>query len=115
MGCKNMVASVVKKINLGVWNLEQNWRMKKFEEGVLGFSFDSQADCTTVMNKRSWQVNSVLLNLKLWPIEGEVRMSKFDTTQFWVEFHGLPTRSLSESNIPILAKKVGQLVKTDGK
>ncbi|KAF4376440.1 hypothetical protein F8388_012063 [Cannabis sativa] len=42
-------------------------------------------------------------------------MSEFDVARFWVEFHGLPTRFLSDSNIPILAKKVGQLIKPDGK
>ncbi|KAF4348766.1 hypothetical protein F8388_021949 [Cannabis sativa] len=85
MGCKNMVASV------------------------------SEADCTFVMNKRPWLVNGVLLNLKPWPIEGEVRLSKFELARFWVEFHGLPTCCLSENNVPLLAKKVGQLVKSDGK
>ncbi|KAF4400208.1 hypothetical protein G4B88_019417 [Cannabis sativa] len=72
MGCKNMVASVVKKILLGVWNLNQSWCMKKFEEGVLGFFFDFEEDCTLVMNKRPWLVNGVLLNLKPCPLEGEV-------------------------------------------
>ncbi|XP_030477888.1 uncharacterized protein LOC115694926 [Cannabis sativa] len=68
------------------------------------------------MNKRSWLVNGVLLNLKHpWLIEGEVRMSDFKVAHFWVEFHGLPTRCLSETNAPILTKKVGQLVKTNGK
>ncbi|KAF4359466.1 hypothetical protein F8388_001514 [Cannabis sativa] len=115
MGCKNMAASVVKKILLGIWNLEDGWRMKKFEEGVLGFFFESEADCSFVLNKRPWLVNGVLLNLKPWPLEGEVRLSEFELARFWVEFHGLPTRCLSENNIPILAKKVGQLVKSDGK
>ncbi|KAF4395877.1 hypothetical protein G4B88_028047 [Cannabis sativa] len=89
--------------------------MKKFEEGVLGFFFESEADCSFVLNKRPWLVNGVLLNLKPWPLEGEVRLSEFELARFWVEFHGLPTRCLSENNIPILAKKVGQLVKSDGK
>ncbi|KAF4375589.1 hypothetical protein G4B88_022236 [Cannabis sativa] len=115
MGCKNMAASVVKKILLGIWNLEDGWRMKKFEEGVLGFFFESEADCSFVLNKRPWLVNGVLLNIKPWPLEGEVRLSEFELARFWVEFHGLPTRCLSENNIPILAKKVGQLVKSDGK
>ncbi|KAF4377019.1 hypothetical protein G4B88_027658 [Cannabis sativa] len=115
MGCKTMPASVVRKILLGIWNLEQNWRMKKFEEGVLSFFSESEEDCTRVMNRRLWLGNDVLLNLKLWPVEGEVHMSEFDITRFWVEFHGLPTRCLSETNIPIQAKKVGQLVKSDAK
>ncbi|KAF4400713.1 hypothetical protein G4B88_001268 [Cannabis sativa] len=115
MGCKNMAASVVKKILMGIWNLEDVWRIKKFEDGVLGFFFESEADCTFVMNKRPWLVNGVLLNLKPWPIEGEVRVSEFELACFWVEFHGLPTRCLSENNIPLLAKKVGQLVKSGGK
>ncbi|KAF4378532.1 hypothetical protein F8388_022353 [Cannabis sativa] len=115
MGCKNMAASVVKKILMGIWNLEDVWRIKKFEDGVLGFFFESEADCTFVMNKRPWLVNGVLLNLKPWPIEGEVRVSEFELACFWVEFHGLPTRCLSKNNIPLLAKKVGQLVKSGGK
>ncbi|KAF4376188.1 hypothetical protein F8388_018857 [Cannabis sativa] len=115
MGCKTMPASVVRKILLGVWNLEKNWKMKKFEEGVLGFFFDSEEDCTKVMNRCPWLVNGILLNLRPFPVEGEVRTSEFEVARFWVEFHGLPTRCLSDINIPILAKKVGQLVKTDGK
>ncbi|KAF4390091.1 hypothetical protein G4B88_005009 [Cannabis sativa] len=60
--------------------------MKKFEEGILGFFFDSEEGCALVMNKKI------------------------------VTVHGLPTRCLSETNnAPILTKKVGQLVKTDGK
>ncbi|KAF4369242.1 hypothetical protein F8388_022898 [Cannabis sativa] len=115
MGCKTMPASVVRKILLSVWNLEKNWKMKKFKEGVLGFFFDSEEDCSKVMNRRPWLVNGVLLNLRPFPVEGEVRTSEFEVARFWVEFHGLPTRCLSDNNIPILAKKVGQLVKTDGK
>ncbi|KAF4359409.1 hypothetical protein F8388_005666 [Cannabis sativa] len=46
-----------------------------------------------------------LLNLKPWPVEGEARMADFEVARFWVEFHGLPTRCLSEANVPILAKK----------
>uniref|UniRef100_A0A803NGW9 CCHC-type domain-containing protein n=1 Tax=Cannabis sativa TaxID=3483 RepID=A0A803NGW9_CANSA len=107
MGCKNMAASVVRKILLGIWNLEETWRMKKFEDGVQGFFFESEADCAFVLNKRPWLVNGVLLNLKSFPIEGEVRVSEFDLARFWVEFHGLPTCCLSENNIPTLAKKSG--------
>ncbi|KAF4384084.1 hypothetical protein G4B88_030980 [Cannabis sativa] len=106
MGCKNMAASVVRQILLGIWNLEETWRMKKFEDGVLGFFFESEADCAFVLNKRPWSVNGVLLNLKSFPIEGEVRVFEFDLARFWVEFHGLPTRCLSENNIPTLSKKV---------
>ncbi|KAF4377333.1 hypothetical protein G4B88_005811 [Cannabis sativa] len=115
MGCKNMAASVVKKILLGIWKLEATWRMKKFEDGILGFFFESEADCAFVMNKRPWLVNGVLLNLKPFPVEGEVRVSEFELGRFWVEFHGLPTRCLLETNIPVLAKKVGQLIKSDEK
>ncbi|KAM6577564.1 hypothetical protein CsatB_029401 [Cannabis sativa] len=60
VGCKNMDASVVKKIFLGIWNLEKGWKMKKFEEGVLGFFFDSEDDYTMVMNRRPWLVNGEL-------------------------------------------------------
>ncbi|KAF4346364.1 hypothetical protein G4B88_003395 [Cannabis sativa] len=115
VGCKNMAASIVKKILQGIWDLEKGWKMKKFEEGVLGFFFDSKDDCTMVMNRRPWLVNGVLLNLKPWPIEVEVSMAEFEVARFWVEFHGLPTRCLSEVNAPILAKKVGTFIKIDGR
>ncbi|KAF4400842.1 hypothetical protein G4B88_004385 [Cannabis sativa] len=115
IGCKTMAASVVKKILLGIWNLDKGWKMKKFEDGVLGFFFDSEEDCQMVMERRPWLVNGVLLNLRPWPIEGEVCLAEFEVARFWVEFHGLPTRCLSEDNAPILAKKVGTFVKTDGR
>uniref|UniRef100_A0A803P2H6 Reverse transcriptase n=1 Tax=Cannabis sativa TaxID=3483 RepID=A0A803P2H6_CANSA len=49
------------------------------------------------------------------PIEGEARLSEFEVARFWVEIHGLPTRCLSEVNAPIVAKKIGHFIKTDGK
>uniref|UniRef100_A0A803NHD8 Zinc knuckle CX2CX4HX4C domain-containing protein n=1 Tax=Cannabis sativa TaxID=3483 RepID=A0A803NHD8_CANSA len=44
VGCKDMPASVVKKILTGVWRRLGPWRMKKCEEGVLGFFFDNEED-----------------------------------------------------------------------
>ncbi|KAF4370551.1 hypothetical protein F8388_020137 [Cannabis sativa] len=89
--------------------------MKKCEEGVLGFFFESEEDCELIMNRRPWLVNGVLQNLKPWPIEGEARLFDFEVARFWVEIHGLPKRCLSETNAPIVAKKIGHFIKTDGK
>ncbi|KAF4403601.1 hypothetical protein G4B88_002454 [Cannabis sativa] len=115
MGCKDMPASVVKKILMGVWRNIGSWRMKKCGEGVLGFFFETEEDCSYIMDKRPWLVNGMLLNLKPWPVEGEVRVAEFEVARFWVQFHGLPTRCLSDENTAIIAKKAGQFVKTDGK
>ncbi|KAF4383849.1 hypothetical protein G4B88_016282 [Cannabis sativa] len=109
--CKDMPASVVKKILLGVWCRLGYWRMKKCLDGVLGFFFEEEEDYHFVMDKKPWIINGVLLNLKSWPIEGEVSL----VALFWVQFHGLPTRFLSNDNVPILAKKVGNLVKQEEK
>ncbi|KAF4390951.1 hypothetical protein G4B88_030629 [Cannabis sativa] len=103
MGNKEMPASVVKKILMGVWRNIGSWRMKKCGEGVMGFFFASEEDCQFVMEKRPWLVNGVLLNLKSWPLEGEV------------QFHELPTRCLSNDNTPIIAKKTGVFIKSDEK
>ncbi|KAF4388622.1 hypothetical protein G4B88_018899 [Cannabis sativa] len=113
VGCKDMPASVVKKILAGVWRKLGFWRMKKCDDGVLGFFFEEEEDYLFVMEKRPWIINGVLLNLKPWPIEGEVSVGEFDVALFWVQFHGLPTRFLSNENVPILAKKVGNLVKME--
>uniref|UniRef100_A0A803Q9Z4 CCHC-type domain-containing protein n=1 Tax=Cannabis sativa TaxID=3483 RepID=A0A803Q9Z4_CANSA len=115
MGNKEMPASVVKKILMGVWRNIGSWRMKKCGEGVMGFFFATEEDCQFVMEKRPWLVNGVLLNLKPWPLEGEVRIAEFDVAHFWVQFHGLPTRCLSDDNTPIIAKKIGAFIKSDEK
>ncbi|KAF4365463.1 hypothetical protein F8388_012828 [Cannabis sativa] len=64
IGCKDMSTSVVKKILTGVWRRLGPWRMKKCEEGVLGFFFEHEEDCSFVLLKRPWLVNGVLLNIK---------------------------------------------------
>uniref|UniRef100_A0A803QF35 Zinc knuckle CX2CX4HX4C domain-containing protein n=1 Tax=Cannabis sativa TaxID=3483 RepID=A0A803QF35_CANSA len=89
--------------------------MKKCPDGVLGFFFEEEEDYQFVMDKRPWIINGVLLNLKPWPIEGEVSLGEFEVAMFWVQFHGLPTRFLSLDNDPLLAKKVGNLVKQESK
>ncbi|KAF4378539.1 hypothetical protein F8388_022360 [Cannabis sativa] len=115
VGCKDMPASVVKKILTGVWRRLGPWRMKKCEDGVMGFFFYEEDDCAFVLEKRPWIVNGVLLNLKPWPVEGEVRVAEFEVASFWVQFHGLPTRFLNDENAAIIGKKVGSFLKTDGK
>uniref|UniRef100_A0A803QLX3 Reverse transcriptase domain-containing protein n=1 Tax=Cannabis sativa TaxID=3483 RepID=A0A803QLX3_CANSA len=88
VGCKDMPASVVKKILTGVWRRLGPWKMKKCEEGVLGFFFHNEEDCAFVLQKRPWLVNGVLLNIKPWPVEGEVRTGEFAVARFWVQIHG---------------------------
>ncbi|KAF4391237.1 hypothetical protein G4B88_016547 [Cannabis sativa] len=114
VGCKDMPASVVKKILTGVWRRLGPWKMKKCEEGVLGFFFHNEEDCAFVLQKRPWLVNGVLLNIKPWPVEGEVRTGEFAVARFWVQIHGLPTRCLTNDNAEIVAKKIGELADTDG-
>ncbi|KAF4395237.1 hypothetical protein F8388_001624 [Cannabis sativa] len=94
VGCKDMPASVVKKILTGVWRRLGPWRMKKCEEGVLGFFFDNEEDCSFVLQKRPWLVNGVLLNIKPWPLEGEVERGSFP--------------------LFIFGFKIGELAETDG-
>ncbi|KAM6550928.1 hypothetical protein CsatB_000736 [Cannabis sativa] len=113
IGCKDMPASVVKKILTKVWRRLGPWRMKKCDEGVLGFFLENEDDCAFVLEKRPWLVNGVLLNLKPWSVEGEVWVGQFEVARFWVQFHGLPTRCLSNDNAPILEKKVGSFVLAD--
>ncbi|KAF4388170.1 hypothetical protein G4B88_021866 [Cannabis sativa] len=115
MGCKDMPNSVVKKRLMGIWRNLGVWRMKKCREGVLGFFFDTEVGCSFVMDKYPWLVNGVLLNLKPWPLEGEVRMAEFEVARYWVQFHDLPTRFLSGDNTTIIAKKAGEFVKTNEK
>ncbi|KAF4377536.1 hypothetical protein F8388_025027 [Cannabis sativa] len=115
IGCKDMPASVVKKILIGVWQRLGPWRMKKCEDGVMGFFFEEEEDCNFVMENRPWIVNGVILNLKPWPVEGEVQVAEFEVARLWVQFHGLPTRCLSNANVPVVAKKVGSFVKDDSK
>ncbi|KAF4402846.1 hypothetical protein G4B88_010298 [Cannabis sativa] len=114
VGCKDMPASVVKKILTGVWRRLGPWKMKKCEEGVLGFFFHNEEDCAFVLQKRPWLVNGVLLNIKPWPVEGEVRTGEFAVARFWVQIHGLPTRCLTNDNAEIVTKKIGELADTDG-
>ncbi|KAF4350095.1 hypothetical protein F8388_005957 [Cannabis sativa] len=114
VGCKDMPTSVVKKILTGVWRRLGPWKMKKCEEGVLGFFFHNEEDCAFVLQKRPWLVNGVLLNIKPWPVEGEVRTGEFAVARFWVQIHGLPTRCLTNDNAEIVAKKIGELADTDG-
>ncbi|KAF4385184.1 hypothetical protein F8388_014317 [Cannabis sativa] len=71
IGCKDMPASVVKTILSGVWRRLGPWRMKKCKNGVLGFFFEHEDDCSYVLQKRPWLVNGVLLNIKPWPGEGK--------------------------------------------
>uniref|UniRef100_A0A803NJ16 CCHC-type domain-containing protein n=1 Tax=Cannabis sativa TaxID=3483 RepID=A0A803NJ16_CANSA len=78
IGCKDMPTSVVKKILSGVWRRLGPWRMKKCEDGVMGFFFEEEEDCNFVMENRPWIVNGVILNLKPWPLEGEVRIAEFE-------------------------------------
>uniref|UniRef100_A0A803NN45 Reverse transcriptase n=1 Tax=Cannabis sativa TaxID=3483 RepID=A0A803NN45_CANSA len=59
VGCKDMPASVVKKILTGVWRRLGPWKMKKCEEGVLGFFFHNEEDCAFVLQKRPWLVNGI--------------------------------------------------------
>uniref|UniRef100_A0A803Q826 CCHC-type domain-containing protein n=1 Tax=Cannabis sativa TaxID=3483 RepID=A0A803Q826_CANSA len=115
VGCKDMPASIVKNILLGVWRRLGPWRMKKCENGVMGFFFEEEDDCAFVLENRPWLVNGVLLNLKPWPVEGEVRVAEFEVASFWVQFHGLPTRFLKDENAAIVGKKVGSFLKTDSK
>uniref|UniRef100_A0A803NT67 Reverse transcriptase domain-containing protein n=1 Tax=Cannabis sativa TaxID=3483 RepID=A0A803NT67_CANSA len=61
-----------------------------------------------IVLKRPWLVNGVLLNIKPWPVEGEVRTGEFAVARFWVQIHGLPTRCLTNDNLEIVAKKIGK-------
>ncbi|KAF4377488.1 hypothetical protein F8388_024979 [Cannabis sativa] len=68
IGCKDMPASVVKKILTEVWRRLGPWRMKKCDEGVLGFFFENEDDCAFVLDKRPWLVNGVCLSNDNAPI-----------------------------------------------
>ncbi|KAF4392032.1 hypothetical protein F8388_004361 [Cannabis sativa] len=80
-----MPASVVKTILSGVWRRLGPWRMKKCKNGVLGFFFEHEDDCSYVLQKRPWLVNGVLLNIKPWPVEGKVRVGEFAVAKFWFQ------------------------------
>uniref|UniRef100_A0A803PBK2 Reverse transcriptase domain-containing protein n=1 Tax=Cannabis sativa TaxID=3483 RepID=A0A803PBK2_CANSA len=88
-----MPASVLKKILAGVWRRLGPWRMKKCEDGIMGFFFEEEEDYAFVMDKRPWLVNGVLLNLKPRPVEGEVRVAEFEVAR------GV-TRLIIEESIP---------------
>uniref|UniRef100_A0A803Q042 DUF4283 domain-containing protein n=1 Tax=Cannabis sativa TaxID=3483 RepID=A0A803Q042_CANSA len=112
---KDMPTSVVKKILTGVLRRLGPWRIKKCEDGILGFFFEHEEDCSFVLQKRPWLVNGILLNLKPWPMEGDVHVGEFAVARFWVQIHRLPTRCLTNDNAPIMAKKIGSFVLADDK
>uniref|UniRef100_A0A803PIH2 DUF4283 domain-containing protein n=1 Tax=Cannabis sativa TaxID=3483 RepID=A0A803PIH2_CANSA len=76
--CKDMLVTIAKKILTGVSQRLGPWRMKKCDEGVLGFFFQDEDDCNIVLENRPWLVNGVALNLKPWPVEGDVRVADFE-------------------------------------
>ncbi|KAF4376979.1 hypothetical protein F8388_022695 [Cannabis sativa] len=106
VGCKDMAASVVKQIVLGIWNLERGWKMKKFDEGVLGFFFDSEDDCTFIMNKRPWLVNAILLNLKPWTCEQCFFLKVGANPDSWIRF--------KYEKLPFLCFNCGRLAHSNG-
>ncbi|KAF4397813.1 hypothetical protein G4B88_017294 [Cannabis sativa] len=91
------------------------WKIKKCEDGVLGFFFKDEDDCCCILERMHWLVNGVHLNINPWLVEGEVRLGEFEVAMFWVQFHGLPIWCLSNNNPLIIAKKVGFFLTTDGK
>uniref|UniRef100_A0A803QS91 DUF4283 domain-containing protein n=1 Tax=Cannabis sativa TaxID=3483 RepID=A0A803QS91_CANSA len=72
---------------------------------VVPWRWSSWSSLKTLLWKR------LLLTRPVWVKYLDV--GEFEVARFWVQFHGLPTRCLSNDNALIVAKKVGSFVLAD--
>ncbi|XP_054793107.1 disease resistance protein RUN1-like [Prosopis cineraria] len=97
--------------------LRQDWNMLKEEVDILEleinaylFTFEIEEDYIRVLRSRPWYISGCLLNIQEWTEYIVLSDGRFNMSPFWVQFHNVPLRAMTVSNLMKLGKRIGEVL-----
>ncbi|PON31443.1 hypothetical protein TorRG33x02_357820, partial [Trema orientale] len=105
--------SFIRSILSQMWSLPKKLKVKELERNKFMFLFPSAKDKRRILERGPWTINRDHLVLKDVPPSLSIQEVDFSSIFFWVRITGLPRDAILESNITVMASKIGSLLEID--
>ena len=95
------------------WQLEEDaLEIHDFDNvrPIFLFKFKKEEDYLQILKGRPWSIQGFMLNVQLWEDYMVLSEVRFNTSPFWVQFHGLPIEAFERGNAVILGEQAGEVL-----
>lgn len=106
---KGIMLSMIRK----GWQLEEEaLEIHDFDHvrPIFLFRFEKEEDYLRILKGRPWSIQGFMLNIQLWEDYMVLSEVKFNTSPFWIQFHGLPIEAFDKGNAIILGEQAGEVL-----
>jgi hypothetical protein len=110
---KKIGRSLLKEILQKVWNPRYDFEVSVVDNNKFVFMFQHEVDKRKIFEFRPWTVKGHLLILKECQPHLSVSEIEFESTELWIQIHGLPLDSILDSNVKRIGQKVGTVLDVD--
>lgn len=100
----------VKSLILRNWNPKGDVNISDLKDNMFLFNFADEEDFIRVVRDSPWTVLGNLLVLSEWSVLMTIDEIEWRKCQFWVQFHGIPLRGMTSTNIVKMGAQVGEVV-----
>uniref|UniRef100_A0A2N9GET6 CCHC-type domain-containing protein n=1 Tax=Fagus sylvatica TaxID=28930 RepID=A0A2N9GET6_FAGSY len=110
---KHVGKGLMKEILKRAWNTRYDFEITVLDANKFVFAFQHDLDKRKVFEGRPWTVKGHFLVLKEWHPQQTVQEIEFDSTEVWIQVHGLPLDLVSDTNVKKIGQKVGRVIEVD--
>ena len=102
---------VIAKTFTPLWRARNGFKIQKFDDHKILFTFDNKEDVDRILNSEPWSFDKHLVIMEWYEGDRPLNKIRFEKTTIWVQVHGLPIKYMSmEAGIKI-CEVVGEVVR----
>ncbi|KAI9113507.1 hypothetical protein K1719_015434 [Acacia pycnantha] len=97
--------------------IKQAWNMLQIQIDVLElggnaymYTFGKEDDYIRVLRGRPWYISGCLMNIQEWTEYMVLSDGRFNKSPFWVQFHNVPLKAMTVSNLMKMGKRMGEVL-----
>ena len=100
---------VIAKTFTPLWRARSGFKIQKFEDHKILFTFDNEEDVERILSSEPWSFDKHLVVMERYEGDKPLNEIRFERTILWVQVHGLPVKYMSvEAGIKI-CEVIGQV------
>lgn len=103
----------IKNILLKAWEDVEGMQITDFGVNLFLFSFNSEEEILTILNKTPWYVMNKLISLQRWNSQVSLKEIVFNKVQFWVQLQELPLECMTVKCAEKILKFVGKVLEIE--
>ena len=93
-----------------LWKTKHEFRIKDLGNHLILFTFEDELDAERILLGAPWSFDKYLVALCRYETDQSLKELRFDTAEFWIQVHDIPTRRMTVDAAKGICQTLGRVI-----